>query len=459
MPTHSTPMAQPDKLLLRSSPTEDTSPEMGLLLGHALAMDYHTVVIATDMMKSSTMMKEALVSSLLASGVDVVDIGCTSAPVAGMSARLGDCCVYISEYREYGLISGYLLLNPDGGLFRKDQIRHLDKVFTDSKPMPDCKNIGSIRKINTAVEEYNVKLRSTLVERTASPIIVDCNCGTSAESAPQILNALGADVLSINAQRDLNYRSRSPSPDSDLHDLKTLLEGENGYIGVSINLIGTLMTVLDEKGRVITPEQVLALIIAYLKPQHVVVPNDVTSLIDDVFYGRIDLGMDTPFQREEGSESSIIKVAPDAGMVCESISENNADLGYFNGGYMFNNISVMADAIQATAILAQLSGNNSINRLLDSIPTYHSDRKRLRYQCTPEQFSRMMEENLPVLRCDNVSRDYGWRFDFDEGWTLIRFAKDSDDEIEIVSESTDRAFLIGLMEVASDLVESCLMGQ
>ena len=219
------------------------------------------------------------------------------------------------------------------------------------------------------------------------------------------------------------------------------------------------MTVLDEKGRVITPEQVLALIIAYLKPQHVVVPNDVTSLIADVFYGRIDLGMDTPFQREEGSESSIIKVAPDAGMVCEAISENNADLGYFNGGYMFNNISVMADAIQATAILAQLSGNNSINRLLDSIPTYHSDRKRLRYQCTPEQFSRMMEENLPVLRCDNVSRDYGWRFDFDEGWTLIRFAKDSDDEIEVVSESTDRAFLIGLMEVASDLVESCLMGQ
>ena len=40
-------MAQADRILLRSSPAENTSPEMGILLGHALAMDNRKVVAGT----------------------------------------------------------------------------------------------------------------------------------------------------------------------------------------------------------------------------------------------------------------------------------------------------------------------------------------------------------------------------------------------------------------------------
>ena len=57
-------MAQADRILLRSSPSIDTGPEMGLLLGHALAMDHSRVVVGRDLMRSSSMMKEALVSGL-----------------------------------------------------------------------------------------------------------------------------------------------------------------------------------------------------------------------------------------------------------------------------------------------------------------------------------------------------------------------------------------------------------
>ena len=52
-----------DRIVLRSSPTEDTTPDMGMLLGHALAMDYKRIVVARDQMRSSSMMKEARLSS------------------------------------------------------------------------------------------------------------------------------------------------------------------------------------------------------------------------------------------------------------------------------------------------------------------------------------------------------------------------------------------------------------
>jgi phosphoglucosamine mutase len=74
-------MEQSDKLLLRSSPSKDTTPEMGIRLGHALAMDYKKVVIGMDLMRSSPMMKNALISGLISSGVDVIDVGKVSEPV------------------------------------------------------------------------------------------------------------------------------------------------------------------------------------------------------------------------------------------------------------------------------------------------------------------------------------------------------------------------------------------
>ena len=46
-------MPQAERILLRSSPSEDTSPEMGLLLGHALAMDHRKVVVGRDLMRST----------------------------------------------------------------------------------------------------------------------------------------------------------------------------------------------------------------------------------------------------------------------------------------------------------------------------------------------------------------------------------------------------------------------
>ena len=74
-------MAQADRILLRSSPSIDTSPEMGLLLGHALAMDHSRVVVGRDLMRSSSMMKEALVSGLMSSGGGTAR--CTSPSTAG----------------------------------------------------------------------------------------------------------------------------------------------------------------------------------------------------------------------------------------------------------------------------------------------------------------------------------------------------------------------------------------
>ena len=140
-------MAQADRILLRSSPAENTSPEMGILLGHALAMDNRKVVVGRDLMRSSSMMKEALVAGLTSSGADVLDVGVVSCPALALAASKGDCAVYVTEYRGYGMTSGYLLVNPNGSLFRKEQLRHLEMYLVDPPKLPESGGLGHVYEV------------------------------------------------------------------------------------------------------------------------------------------------------------------------------------------------------------------------------------------------------------------------------------------------------------------------
>ena len=453
-------MVKPDRILLRSSPSEDTSPEMGLLLGHALAMDYKRVVIARDLMKSSTMMKEALVAGLTSSGADVIDLGCTSAPVTAMMAKHGDCAVYITEYREYGLISGYLLMNSNGSLFRKDQIRHLDKIFTEKQELPDYRHLGNVRTYNFATEEYNRRLLSILRAPAGCSLVLDCNCGVSADSAPQVLNGMGADVIAVNAQKDRNFISRPISmTEAEHREIRQFVESDPGTIGVILNRIGTLATILDEKGSVMDSEKVLALIVMFLKPKCIVVPANMTSLVEDAFWGRIDVGMITPFEDAPAEERRFIRAPMDAGSICEAVANNGADIGFYEDGIIFGDISMMSDGIYASAVVAQMSAENSLYRMCEDLPEYYSDSKQFRFECTRDEFSRMFGERLSTMKFEDIQHIDGWRVQMDDGWFMVRFDDDNEQNLVVTAESTDRAYLIGLMEIAGDMVEECSKGQ
>ncbi|MBR6911889.1 MAG: hypothetical protein IKN41_08540, partial [Candidatus Methanomethylophilaceae archaeon] len=138
-------MEQSEKLLLRSSSSEDTTPEMGIKIGHALAVNLKTVVVGMDLMKSSPMMKNALISGLISSGTDVIDLGYVSEPVAAYMAKMGDCCVYVTEFRQHDLMSGYLLIDKDGSFFNREEIRNLQAVSEEKHELPNYKSIGTVK--------------------------------------------------------------------------------------------------------------------------------------------------------------------------------------------------------------------------------------------------------------------------------------------------------------------------
>ena len=451
-------MPQDDRILLRSSPTEDTTPEMGIILGHALAMDFRRVVVARDLMRSSSMMKEALVSGLLSSGADVVDIGVASGPAVALAASKGDCAVYVTEYRGYGMVSGYILINTDGSLFRKEQIRHLRKIFVDPPELPASGSLGHVMHLSGAVEEYNALVLSRSADCSECSAVLDCGCGPAAASLPMMLNARGAGLLSINAQVDPDYKSDSVDElGLDTSDVRNLVQSCPGSIGISVNKAGTMISLIDEKGDEFAPEELLALLVMHMRPERIAVPLDSSSLVRDAFLGRLGAVVpgDAPGERDP---SGYVMTATDIGAVCAAVSEG-AEIGYYEGGIIFGDTSLMPDGIRAAMVAAEIAGVTSVNRLLDSFPRYRRDSREEELPGTPDAFVRAVEDALPEMGGEVTSVGEAWRVDLGEGWFMVSLRRGQTPVVRIDAEAEDRAYLVGLMEVADHFVSDCMKAQ
>jgi phosphoglucosamine mutase len=453
-------MEHADKLLLRSSPSEDTTPNTGLLLGRALAFENKKVVVGKDLVRSSHMMMNALIAGLVSSGVDVVDVGEVSEPVLAMAASMGDCAVYVTEFRQYDLVSGYLLINKDGSYFNKEQLRQLDRVFTSEPAPTDYKSLGTVRMYYNAVRDYNDSLLALVQGTNGGSMVLDCNCGMATDSAPQVLNRIGTDIISMNAQKDQNFFSNSMSiKETDIKHMRALVEANAGYIGISMNRIGTLLRVFDESGDPLTDEQVLALLILYLKPKCLVVPMDVSWFISDLFYGKFSIDVTTPYQDPDAEERRIIPTYPASGDVFQAMSGLDNALGYYDGGFITKGVSLNPDAIYASILLSQFAANNNIKGVVSKFPEYFSEQKSYKLTGNRGDFIRMMEQNIPNVSMMVKHIDDCWRADMPGGGFYVSLDSEHGDVVNVKAESGDKLYLLSLLEVIDSLIESCLSGQ
>lgn len=447
-------MSRIGKMILESSSAENVTPEDGLILGKALAMDYRRVIVARDLSRSGPMMTDAVVSGLLFQGADVIDAGVLSAPAAAMYASEGDCTVYVSG--GWGLAEGYHLLNPDGSMFRDEQIRHLDRVFRSPPAPPAHDKLGTYSVRNGIVEEYNRRIAEKMGDELECSVVLDCGCGTSSDSLPQILNGSGAEVLALNAQKDPDHVCQQIA--SEGHGpgrLESIVTESTGSIGIRVDGTGSSVTVIDESGRTLPQDRLFALLVLYLRPASVAVPLSAASLITDAFKGAVDADVDSPYELPPEDRSPTF-TEDGLSAVCQAVRDGAA-MGYCDGTIVFGDGPAVGDGIRTAAAVTRMAGSNSLRKLADSFPTYLREEKEILCDLKPEEFRRSFDELIGGL-ADRCSRyGDGYRISMDDGWFVIRHAVHDDGaSLEIVAESKDRAYLAGLMEMAENLADGTM---
>jgi phosphoglucosamine mutase len=253
---------------LTNSPpmTAETALKVGQAAGtYFLRGDHrHRVVIGKDTRLSGYMMESALVAGFASVGMDVVLLGPMPTPAVAMLTKSmrADLGVMISASHNPFADNGIKLFGPDGYKLSDDAERAIERLLEKEPKLAMPEMIGRAKRIDDARGRYIHFAKSTFPDRLrldGLKVVVDCANGAAYHVAPEALWELGADVVPLGvAPNGLNINNGCGSTHPEL--LRETVVASGADIGLALDGDADRLIVVDEKGRVIDGDQLMALV-------------------------------------------------------------------------------------------------------------------------------------------------------------------------------------------------------
>jgi len=246
--------------------TAETALRVGQAAGaHFLRGDHrHRVVIGKDTRLSGYMMESAMVAGFTSVGMDVVLLGPMPTPAVAMLTRSmrADLGVMISASHNPYADNGIKLFGPDGYKLGDAAERDIEKRLESEPKLAKSDHIGRARRIDDARGRYIQFAKDTFPEHLrldGLKVVIDCANGAAYHVAPEALWELGAEVIPIGVAPDgLNINKDCGSTHPELLQQTVIASGAD--IGLALDGDADRLIVVDEKGRLIDGDQLMALI-------------------------------------------------------------------------------------------------------------------------------------------------------------------------------------------------------
>src|ERR1700749_772522 len=248
------------------------TPELALKVGQATALVFrrgehrHRVVIGKDTRLSGYMIETALVAGFTSVGMEVLLLGPMPTPAVAMLTRSmrADLGVMISASHNLYDDNGIKLFGPDGYKL-SDAVEHEIEALVDSdmsKRLAGSAMLGRAKRIDGVHDRYIEFAKRTLPKNLSLDglrVVVDSANGAAYRVAPAALWELGAEVISIGAEPDgfnINKDCGSTEPAA----LAAKVREMRADIGIALDGDADRVVIVDERGRVVDGDQLLAVI-------------------------------------------------------------------------------------------------------------------------------------------------------------------------------------------------------
>lgn len=246
--------------------TAEMAMKVGMAAGaHFVRGDHrHRVVIGKDTRLSGYMIENALVAGFTSVGMDVVQVGPMPTPAVAMLTRSmrADLGVMISASHNPYYDNGIKLFGPDGYKLSDNDERAIEALLENPPALVDSPRIGRARRVEDARGRYSHFAKSCFPEELrldGMKIVIDCANGAAYQVAPSALWELGAETIAIGVSpngTNINDRCGSTSPAM----LQETVVASGADIGIALDGDADRLIIVDEQGRVVDGDQIMALI-------------------------------------------------------------------------------------------------------------------------------------------------------------------------------------------------------
>ncbi len=249
--------------------------EVALRLGQAVAQRFRhpsrpgRIVIGKDTRLSGYMLESALQAGIVAAGADVLLVGPLPTPGIAFitSSMRADAGVVISASHNPYQDNGIKIFAADGFKLPDEVEADLERRMSDiaagaggGRAEPDA--IGKAVRIEDAQGRYVQFLKHAFPkERTLDglKIVVDCANGAAYHVAPQVFEELGAEVFPLGVKpdgRNINDGCGALHPENLAAEVRRV----GAHIGVALDGDADRLILVDETGKVVDGDQVMAIL-------------------------------------------------------------------------------------------------------------------------------------------------------------------------------------------------------
>ena len=411
-------------------------------------LDTDTYLVGRDMRLSSDTFFEALTRGLTDRGRNVADIGMATTPLVywatakyGYGASVQITASHNPKHHNGLKISAAnaLPVGYDTGLNR------LEALVESDKPTPPCATKGKIRG-KQVLPDYVAFQRQFVGNLSNLNIAVDCSNGM----ASLLVHKLIKEAHYINDIMDGNFPNHEPNPlePNAQEQIKALVLREKCDVGVLFDGDADRVTFIDEKGRFISPDLIIAFLgdffIGEQKQKGIVLQDIRSSRAIQEYLERYRAKVET---WRVGRAYAALKLR----------ELNGAYGGELAGHYYFRDFYYSDSALLAASIVLRLlserkAKGQTLSQVIDEIaPYYNSGEINFKIERKQEAMDAVRDHFTSLEKPERFLDFDGYRLDYQDWWFNIR-PSNTEPYLRFLCEARSEAKLKEIVETVRKIV-------
>ena len=397
-----------------------------------------TVVVGRDARITGDMVQSIVTGTLMAKGIDVVEIGIVPTPTVQFTVKTlkAQGGIAISASHNPNEWNALKLLNSTGQFMTQDENDKLQKIIKriekDGDNYKSWNKIGVKKIYKSALKNHvesvlNLKyIEKSKIKRKKFKVLVDCVNGAGVYVIPQMLKELGCKVIEINCDKSGIFpRLPEPIPEN-LKKTMQAVKKEKADIGIVVDPDVDRLVLITEKGEPFGEENTITQAVKFIlskRKGNVVVNLSTTRGVDDIAHDAKSKVFRSPV-----GEANVVKM----------MKEEKAIIGgEGSGGVIYPAIHYGRDALVGVAITLQhlLEFKGKMSELKDGLPCYFIVKKKVDIgKSDPDKIIKKLVKQFGKEKSNTLD---GLRLDYTNHWVHFR-KSNTEPIIRIIVEGEDK---------------------
>lgn len=414
------------------------------------------VVLGRDTRPSGPMVRNAVVAGLLASGVDVIDLGVVTTPgVALMVSKLAaDGGVIITASHNPAPYNGIKFLQSAGcgltatmagevndiwrsGQFALADVDHQGRQSTDQ-------TTGE-KHIAAVCENYNVQA----IADKRFKVVLDSINGAGCDVTAKLLAKLGCELIHLNAE-PTGVFAHEPEPiEANLKSLCDAVRQHAAAVGFAQDPDADRLVLVDQNGTFIGEEYTFALAAAFAltgRKGNLATNLSTSRMIDDVAAAA---GVEVV--RAPTGEANVVEAMMTEGCILA---------GEGNGGVIDPRVAPIRNSLVGIAMILQYLAETgqTLSELAAAIPSYVMLKTKMPCPAgAAEVVAAKARETFQCRQGVRFNDADGLRIDLPDGWVSVR-ASNTEPIMRIMAEAASRPAAQALVDEVRSIADEVIGG-